>query len=253
MAYLGNISQISIGTSDLAASLDFYQKLGFRIVDQNTRPNPWAQVTDDTILILLNEDNLQYMGFTYFNLQMAEIVTKLKSKGMPFVQEVAHEGKPMQAIFSSPSGFLISLINYDNSKMFQPSGKTLADVPESEWNDAPAPNPHLGIFGELAVPVKDLDEEIAFWEMIGFEVRKFGGPYPWAIGKDGQNIIGLHQTDEFDTSAITFFAKDMANKIAVLKEAGLDSFEAFGGTGGNNDANQVVHSPEGQRFFLFSF
>ena len=95
--------------------------------------------------------------------------------------------------------------------------------------------------------------EIAFWEMIGFEVTQFGGPYPWAIGKDGQNIIGLHQTTEFDRPGITFFAKDMADKIRALKDRGIDSFEAFGGTGGNNDANQICNTPEGQRFFLFSF
>lgn len=253
MSFLGTISQITIGTSNLTASLDFYQKMGFRIVDQNTLPNPWAQVTDDTILILLNQDNMKYMGFTYFNLKMPEIVAELKSKGVTFVQEIENNGNPFQAIFSSPGGYLVSLINYDNSKMFQPAGQTLADIREGEWNNAPAPNPFLGIFGELAVSVEDLDTEITFWEMIGFEVSKFGGPYPWAIGRDGQNIIGLHQTDEFKGSAVTFFAKDMADKIKALQKRGVGSFEAFGGTGGNNDANQVANTPEGQKFFLFSF
>lgn len=249
MAYLGNVSQITIGTSDLAASLAFYQKMGFRIVNQNTEPNPWAQVTDDTILILLNQDGMQYIGFTYFNPQMAPIVAKLKAAEVPIIMEIEN----VQVIFSSPSGFWISLINYDASQMFQPAGKTLADIPQDQWGDAPAPNSNLGIFGELATPVQDLDTEIAFWEMIGFKVSKFGGPYPWAIGQDGQNVIGLHNTTEFKQPAITFFAKDMADKIKALKANGLDSFAPFGGTGGNNDANQILNTPEGQRFFLFSF
>ena len=253
MSFLGNASQLIIGTSDLEASLDFYLKMGFRLVDQNTVPNPWAQVTDDTILILLNQDMMPYMGFGYFNTQTVDLVAELKSKGVNFVHEVEHEGQLMQAIFASPNGFMISLINYDASNMFQPAGQTLADIPESEWNNAPSPNPHLGIFGELAFRVQDLEAEIAFWEMIGFEVKKFGGPYPWAIGKDGHNIIGLHQTNEFETSAITFFAKDMADRIKKLKERGVDSFQAFGGTGGNNDSNQIALTPEGQQFFLFSF
>lgn len=249
MAYLGNVSQITIGTSDLSESIAFYQKMGFRIVNQHTEPNPWAQITDDTILILLNQDNMDYIGFTYFNPQMADIVVKLKAAGVPFIMEIEN----VQVIFSSPSGFWISLINYDASNMFQPAGKTLADIPQDDWSNAPAPNPNLGIFGELAIPVEDLDAEIACWEMIGFEVTKFEGPYPWAIGQDGQNIIGLHHTTEFDKSAITFFAKDMDDKVRTLKSTGLDSFEDFGGTGGNNEANQVLKTPEGQRFFLFSF
>jgi predicted lactoylglutathione lyase len=249
MAYLGNVSQITIGTSDLAESVAFYEKMGFRVVNQNTKPNPWAQVTDDTILILLNQDAMQYIGFTYFNPQMADIVNKLKKAEVPIIMEIEN----IQVIFSSPSGFWISLINYDASSMFQPAGQTLADIPQSDWANAPAPNADLGIFGELATPVEDLDKEIAFWEMIGFKVSKFGGPYPWAIGQDGQNVIGLHNTSEFDRSAITFFAKDMADKIKALKEKGLDSFDPFGGTGGNNDANQILNTPEGQRFFLFSF
>jgi catechol 2,3-dioxygenase-like lactoylglutathione lyase family enzyme len=253
MAYLGNQTQITIGVSDLDSSLSFYQKLGFRLIDRNTQPNPWAQVSDDGILILLNQDDMSYLGLTYFSPGMPEIVAELKAKGVTFEQEIEQEGKAQQAIFATPSGFRFSLINHDGSSMFQPEGTTLADVPPTDWGNPPVPNPQLGIFGELATPVKDLEEEMDFYKNLGFQVNKMEGPYPWAIAVDGKSVIGLHQTSDFTEPAITYFAKEMGSKIGQLKAAGVEGFEVFGGTGGNNENNQVLHSPEGQQLFLFSF
>ncbi|MEZ4687513.1 MAG: hypothetical protein R3B47_16040 [Bacteroidia bacterium] len=63
-------------------------------------------------------------------------------------------------------------------------------------------------------------------------------------------MIGLHQTEEFDVAAITYFAKDMADRIKKLNADGVET-SLFGGTGGGNEANQIARAPEGTHFFLF--
>ncbi len=40
---LGDRVQITIGVSDLAASLTFYEILGFQKLNQDTQPYPWGQ------------------------------------------------------------------------------------------------------------------------------------------------------------------------------------------------------------------
>jgi predicted lactoylglutathione lyase len=264
LAQLGTSSQITIGTQDVQASWVLYQKIGFTKVAEDTTPNNWMQITDNSTLILLNEDGMAYMGITYFAPDMRERVATLEKAGINFVHKtdtLSNTDKTamdtsagfFQAIFASPDGFYVSLIQYDSGQTGKGDRITLAEVPESEWQNMPNPNAKIGIFGELCVPVKDLQTSIAFWESLGFTSQVFDKPYPWAIMNDGLNIVGLHQTADFATPAITYFAQDMGTRIKALQAEGVDSLEVFGGTGGNNDSNMILHTPEGQRFFLFSF
>jgi len=251
---LGKISQVTIGTSDVQASVAMYEKMGFRKINSNTMPNPWVQLTDDSILILLNQDGMQYMGLTYFAADMDKRVKRLEEEGLTLVQKLEHEGRLTQAILMSPDQFFIALVNHDASNMFQPTGKKFGDFWGDEGIITPIeyPNEVCGIFGELCHPVKDLQISLAFWKLLGFTAdRVFEKPYPWAIVEDGKNIIGLHQTSDFDTPALTYFALDMGERIKRVRENGVDSIKIFEGTGGD-EKNVVVTTPEGQKFFLFS-
>ena len=251
---LGKHSQITIGTKDVQKSYALYEKLGFRKIGESDKPYPWIQITDDSTLILLSGDGMEYMGLTYFEKGMQDKVAQMEKEGVKFIQKTEQAGA-FQAIFGSPDDFYISLVDYESPESVENTKKrtTLANYAETEWQNINTyPNPNCGIFGELCIPVKDLDTSIAFWEKYGFEVKKYGGPYPWAIGQDGMNIIGLHQTTEFTKPAITYFAKDMGEKIKALKTNGVESLKIFGGTGGN-ESNMVLTTPENQQFFLFSY
>jgi hypothetical protein len=70
-------------------------------------------------------------------------------------------------------------------------------------------------------------------------------PYNWAIISDGLNIVGLHQTKDFTTPTITFFAADMKDKIEKLKTEGLKDFVDKGA------ASITIHTPENQHINLF--
>ena len=102
------------------------------------------------------------------------------------------------------------------------------------------------MFGEYALPIKNLDNSVLFWEKLGFKsLSKHLSPYPWAILSDGLAIVGLHQTTNFDTPAITFFASDMKDKIEKLKNGRLDNYTE------KNSDNIVLNTPEKQHINLF--
>ena len=251
---LGDATQITIGTGNVDASFALYEKLGFKVIARDTVPNPWLQISDGSIMILLNEDGMKYMGLTYFAKDMDQKVAALERFGIEFALKTDKEGKFFQGIFFSPDSLGVSLINYDPSKIYQPKGLTMRNFPSEDiMKPEKLPNPKCGIFGEFSHPVKDLKISISYWEKLGFQSLSVNEePYPWAILSDGLNILGLHQTDDFDHPAITYFAPDMGARIKKLKEEGLESITVFQGEGGNSN-NVVVTTPEGQKIFLFSF
>jgi len=250
---LGEATQIAIGCEDVQKSFAFYQKLGFEKIAGDTIPYPWLQISDGGILLHLNQDGQKYMGFAYFSKEMDKKVKQLEKMMIKPVQT----GKMKDSnfwIFLSPHGLALNLIQHDPSGMYQPTGKTMATFPPEDFaKPEKFPNPHCGLYGEFAVPVQDLNSAMAFWEKLGFESKVVNQePYPWAILTDGMNILGLHQTQDYDYPAITYFAPDMAERVKKLKQAGITSFSDWKGEGGSA-GNYILTTPEGQRIFLFSF
>lgn len=250
---LGEATQISIGCSDIQISFEFYQKLGFQKIAGDTVPYPWMQISDGSILLHLNQDGQEYMGFSYFSKEMDKKVNDLEKMGIKF----ALKNKMKEAsfwIFLTPDSLGVNLIHYDPTGIYQPDGKTLLNFPREDFaKPEKFPNPQCGLYGEFATPVKDLNSAVAFWQKLGFETKSLNQqPYPWAIMTDGMNILGLHQTKDFDYPAITFFAPDMAERVKKLKDAGLTSFSEWKGEGGPV-GNYILTTPEGQKIFLFSF
>ncbi|MGD9489012.1 MAG: hypothetical protein AB7W47_13380 [Calditrichaceae bacterium] len=253
MHKLGMASQISIGTKDVEQSFNFYEKLGFVKKAGSPNPNPWMQISDGTLLILLNQDDREYIGLNYFDGGMESKVVELEKSGIEFLKTSDHDGKFFMGIFSSPDNFKVGLINRHPNGMYIPDGYHLFNFPKKYFYEPDRyPNKQCGIFGEVCHPVKDLKLSMKFWEGLGYEQKAYNKqPYPWAIISDGMNYIGLHQTRDFKQPAITYYAPDVPKKVKEFENAGVDSVEFFGGIFGN-DSNVIITTPEGQKFFLFN-
>lgn len=238
----------------MTASITHYEKLGFKVIATGNKPYPWAQLTDNSLLILLNQDGMQYIGLLYFSASFDEVVEYLRKSGVKFIREMKMGEKLHQVIFATPDDFMISVVNHSPGEMYQPNGPNYLTMTEEQHRDvANYPNKSLGFFGEFCHRVKNFGASKAFWQNIGFEcVYESGGPYHWGLFKDSWHIVGLHQTTDFDYAAITYFAKDTREKIKALRQNGVTDITQFTGTGGNED-NVVITGPEGQRVFLFNF
>lgn len=244
---LGNITAITITTPDLETSLAFYLKLGFKEVFRADMPFPWIQITDGALLIMLRKDNQPYIALTYYVNDVDKTFTELTAAGISFVTKPNPNDITKRCLMHSPDGMNISLVTLFEG-FSQPPGPTLLTMPPSDFsNPEKYPNLVCGIFGEFACPVKDIDGSMEFWSKLGFVLlSRRTAPYPWAIISDGLSIIGLHQTDSFTKPTITFFAKDMKEKIEKLKSTGMTAITEKGGS------NIVVTSPEKQNINLFT-
>lgn len=249
---LGEATLITMSTKNLEQSRSFYDKLGYTKVIENAPTDNQLKLTDQTLVIQLKEEENSYLGLTYFTEFLDEKVAAIESRDIEIDEKIEKAGQLSEIFLSSPNGLRISLNNADLKNIYQPQGLTLLNFPEEDFlNPEKYPNPKCGVFGEFSQSVTDLEKSIGFWEKLGFNALSVNQePYPWAIMSDQLNILGLHQTEDFTQSAITYFASDMKNRISQLKAVGITSIKPFTI---DDDANAIVTAPEGMQIFLFSF
>ena len=232
---LGDVVQISIGVSDLAASLQFYDTLGFSKVAQNTAPWPWTQLSDGQHLFLLNQDGNQYLGLNYFSTAVSQTVATLEEKGFNFVHKQEQDGRLSRAIFTATNGVMIGLINQDPTNMHDPKKNALC---------------LCGKFGEFSLGVADWQTAVSVWQQLGFETLHHSpDPYPWGIISDGNIMIGIHQTDEFEGPLLTYFDKNMPERIQQLKNNNV-KFGTHRLAADNPFNEAIILGPDGEEFFL---
>ena len=243
---LGEIPAFTIATPDLDSSLEFYLKLGFRELYRADWPFPWIMVTDDAIQIMLRKDKDPYIAMTYYAKDIDSVVNILNKKNIVFSFKPKESDMVKRYIFQSPEAINISIVSIQEG-FTRPSGNTMLTMQQSDFfKPEKYTNKTIGMFGEFAIPVKNLEASIPFWENIGFKaISKFTSPYPWAILSDGLHITGLHQTDSFSNPALTFFAADMKKKIERLKSTGIAEFDE------KDTSGMTLSSPEEQRINLF--
>lgn len=243
---LGDVTAISIPSTDLEASLKFYQQLGFTELFRADLPFPWIKISDGAVLIMLKNNNKNHLSLTYYAPDHTHTVTALKDAGIEISESVEENDFEVRFIITSPDGLRICLVNLPHF-FDQPEGPIMLTTPPDDYNKPEKyVNQTCGMFGELAHPVINLEKSLEFWAKLGFTfVSKYSSPYPWAIVSDGLAVVGLHQTEQFTQPAITYFAADMKDKIAHLRAEGFNCFT------NENDTNTTLKTPEGQLINLF--
>jgi len=220
---LGDYIQISTTVSDLAVALAFYVKLGFKQVAN-------AVVTDGSLNILLLTGNSPSPALSYAGSDIEQV----KALGIPLEED------DNTAVFVDPNGLHVTLTT-EKSNVPMPGGTPMTRTPLSR----------CGKFGEFAVPCKDIQASIAYWEKLGYERLYYAEePYPWAILSDGLFVLGLHQTTDFAGPHITYFAGNMAERIENLKADGF-TLTAIPPEVDDKVVNAVFTAPGGQKIFLF--
>lgn len=233
---LGEKAQLVYNVENLQSVIAFYQKLGFQLLDAPSPDKDWALMSDEAILLLLNKNQDEFTGLNYMSSDMPDRVAALEQEGVHFDQSQQSEDGLVQATCFDPNQIGISLIR------FNPSG-----IPDVDLNT----DTRCGIFGEFFVPTGDFEKSADFWRTIGYKsIFTSEDPYPHGIFSDGRMIVGLHQRDDFEIPALSYFAPDMPQRIKRFKLEGIEFDREFPDEQGNV-RNAVLTSPEGGAIFLF--
>lgn len=249
----GSATQYVFGCKRVTETRIFFEKLGFRMISEHTQPYPWVQMTDNSIVIHLNQDGNIYFGVAYFNPDLNAQLPEFEKRHISIANSVKHGNFYQQVVFFSPDNFGVSMINYNYPDLKNRPLTSLLNLPQSEWETfRNYPNATLGIFGECAIPVKNLAESAKWWTQFNFKPQlEQMTPYPWGIYSDGLNLIGLHETGDFKQPSLTYFAKDMESRLNKLRFDGL-TIHDFKGTG-SGSSHGIIYTPDDQPIFLFGF
>src|SRR4051812_34988936 len=77
-AKLGDVACVYMTTTNLDSSLAFYEKLGFAKTNSNEFPSPWAQVSDGSLMIMMRQDAMPYIGLTYYVEDVDKVAAQLE-------------------------------------------------------------------------------------------------------------------------------------------------------------------------------
>ena len=245
---MGNVTAITITSPDLGQSLKFYQQLGFREILRSGFPFSWILVTDGALLIMLRLDSDPYIALTYYSTEIDRVVSGSVDAGIAIKEMPSTDKRIKRYQMRSPDGHNVTVETHV-ADFTPPAGATLLKMAKQDYMDPDKyENKTCGVFGEFAHPVVDLDASISFWGRLGLAlIHRYTSPYPLAILSDGMAIVGLHQTAHVTQPTITYYAKDMKEKIEKLQSTSIKEIEAA-----NGQSNVTLSTPEHQRIRLLS-
>ena len=251
---LGDSSAITITTAKLLDSLTFYERIGFLKIDEGNQPVPWILVSDGSVLIRIKKEKEVFFGITYFTTSLKEKREFLINNDISITKEFVLGKDTNIILFHSDNGFPIRINEKDTADMYQPTMHSKLSLPNGHFKiPGKYPNKKCGVFGEFSYPVKDLYKSIKFWESIGYELYSITEkPYLRAIITDRMNIVGLHQTREFNIPSLAYYAIDMPDRIEQLRREGVEIFKELS-IKDNRVVSAIIRSPDNVQIALYSF
>ncbi len=230
---LGSFLEFSVETPDIAASLEFYLRLGFTELHVGeTWKHPYAVVTDGRICIGLHQELGVAAQLTFVRPGLLRHLEALEALAVEFTVRRLGNDVFNELGWADPAGNHLRLIE---ARTFSPSG-----VAERQ----PA---RCGYFLEIGLPAPALTESTAFWEGLGFVgIAEPYAPVPH-VGCTSDTInVGLYAEQDLPAPTLIFEADDIPALRAHYATLGLQI--ARGGPAGlGTGAAVLLVAPEGTR------
>jgi catechol 2,3-dioxygenase-like lactoylglutathione lyase family enzyme len=204
---LGRFLEVSVATADAAASVAFYESLGFVQAEVGeTWPYPYAVVTDGRLFIGLHQrEEPAGPTLTWVLPGLARQLEQLESLGIALEYARIDDGALHTAGFRDPSGQLVTLLE---ARTFSPPS-----LPATH-------STALGYFEEFGVSSRELVAAAAFWEKLGFVAFDLvHEPFQKIVATGSDLNLGFYDLD-LQAPVLTFAEWDMAARIEMLRDRG---------------------------------
>jgi catechol 2,3-dioxygenase-like lactoylglutathione lyase family enzyme len=234
---LGRFLEWSISTPDIAASLDFYGRLGFTAATVGEAwSHPYAVVTDGRLCLGLHQQAEFAASLTFVKPDLLAHVDRFERMGIQF--EFLRLGNDVfnEIGWCDPSGHLIRLIE---ARTFSPSTRKPLDTTS------------CGYFLELALPTTSPDTAKEFWERVGFVgIDDSQALLPHVALTSDSIDLGLYRSADLRAPTLVFDSDDLAGRIERLTAAGIAPRGRVPAPLSGSAA--LLHAPEGTPILLTS-
>jgi hypothetical protein len=203
---LGRFLEVSLATTDVAASLAFYESLGFvQATVGEAWPHPYAVVTDGRLSLGLHRAEFESPLPTWVAPSLRERLDTLAALDVTIEDARLDDVSMHQALLRDPCGHPLRLLE---ARTYSP--------PEL----APAHATALGYFEEFAIATADLTVASAFWDRLGFVAfEPSHEPFTRVVAASRDLNVGLYALD-LQAPVLVFSDAAMPARIASLREQG---------------------------------
>ena len=233
---LGRFHEISIETTDIRTSVEFYERLGFtQATTTDTWQHPYGVLTDGRLFLGLHHRRGPASTLTFVRPGIAEHLAEFSGRGIGLT--VCHTGEEIfnEIAFSDPFGQNVAVLE---ARTYSPVARR-----DSELS-------LCGYFGEISLPVTDFEAARQFWEPLGFVATdEAESPYVHLPLTSDHLDIAFHRPRTFDAPVIVFTDPDMSGRIARVRELGVKISSALP-RGVPPGANALIEAPEGTLLLL---
>jgi hypothetical protein len=232
----GRFLEISVHAPEIRDSLAFYESLGFvQAPVGETFHHPYAVVTDGRLFLGLHGRAIPSPALTFVMPRLMHGIEQLEQLGIELEDLQLGNEVFNRVSFRDPSG---QCINVFEARTFSP--------PQFESHTATT----CGYFTEYGLPAREQGPMRVFWEALGF-VAWDEQPEPFArtaITSDHLNL-SLYRSRAFRQPVLTFEDRDMRERLARLKERGLQLSDEMPDSL-DESCNAILIAPEGTRLLL---
>jgi hypothetical protein len=234
---LGRFLEISLASADVAASLAFYEALGFVQASVGEAwPHPYAVVTDGRVCLGLHGLDFESPLPTWVAPSLRERLETLATLGVTIEEARLDDLSLNQALLRDPSGQPLRLVE---ARTFSPPALS------------PGHSSRLGYFEEFAVATVDLGTASAFWESVGFVAfDPVQEPVAKVVAASSDLNVGLYAID-LPAPVLVFSDATMHERIARLRDLGFRFAQRLPRELAAAGA-AMLEAPEGTRLLLLT-
>lgn len=232
----GRFLEIGLATSDIAASVQFYERLGFsQLMTADSWPYRYGVLSDGRAYLGLHEHDLPTPTVTFVLPDLQRSLRALHERHIEPEQTFFGEDGLHRVLLRDPGGQAIKLLE----------ARTFSPVSPASTSQS-----LCGYFSHLSLPQNDFDSARDFWDRTGF-VALSEEDEPFAhlpLTSDHLNLA-FHQRRTFDAPMLVFECADLPATIARLRELGIAS-SVQPPRGVDRNKGSLLESPEGTALLL---
>lgn len=235
---LGKFHEISIETADIAASVAFYERLGFsQCGTTDTWPHPYGVMTDGRLYIGLHQYKFPSPVITYVHPGVAQHAHVIEKLGVEIAWKRVADDTFNEIGFLDPSG---QPVRVQEAPTHFAGG---AEISEASL---------CGDFAEYSMVSADFEAMRQFWEPLGFvALGESDEPYLRMAMTSDHVDLAVHRPRTLDMPLLLFTAADMGERIERLSALGLE-FSSDLPRGLDPRQSALLRAPEGTALLLIT-
>ena len=232
----GQLLEVSIASTDIAASVEFYERLGFlQLTTNDALSHRYGVLSDARLHLGLHERTMASPAVTFVRPEVARSLPQLARVDIqPYATDFGEHGLH-RAELRDPGGHPVVLLE---ARTYSPAA------------DSAALESLCGYFAFLSLPERDFGAARVFWEHAGFvSMAEQDDPYPHQPLTSDHLDLAFHSPRTFDSPLLVFESADMAATMARLRAIGMTLSDDLP-RGLNPEYHALIEAPEGTALLL---